>query len=171
MTVTPFEVGDPVTADALDEQFDPPMGRLRQGTTQTGLASAAVVAITFAATDELDTHGFHDPASSNTKVTPTVPGWYDVRGGVSLAGQTDFTVVQAVIGKSGASFLAPAHRITPSASAQSLVLPVQALVQCNGTTDYFELYASATRSGAGVWATVISSQFACVLEWKFERPL
>lgn len=169
MTVTPFDVGDPVTADALDEQFDPPMGRIRQGTTQTGIATNTQTAITFTATDELDTHDFHNPASNSDRVLPTVPGWYRVHGAVAIVGATDYTRAESALSKNG-SPLAPAHCISPSASAQTLVLPTSALISCNGTTDYFSITMRVLKT-AGTSATVVSAQFASTLEWKFERPL
>lgn len=169
MTVTPFEVGDPVTADALDEQFDPPTGRIRQGTAQTGIASNAQTAITFAATDELDTHDFHNPASNNERVLPTVPGWYRVTGAVSLAGAADYTIIQAVIRKNGTG-LAPAFRLAAAFTNQTLVFGTTALVECNGTTDYFDVALQVSKT-AGTISTVISVQFASTLEWEFVKCL
>lgn len=160
-----------VINDLINYGPNKPHGRIRQGGAgvQTGLASGATVAITFTSADEIDTGNFHDPAGANpSRVTPTVAGLYLVKGGVSIAGQTDFTQVQAAIAKNGAAF-APAERITPSATANTLVLTTHATIQCNGTTDYFEIVASATRSGAGTWATVASLQFASVLEWSLDR--
>lgn len=165
--------GDPILASTINALIsyglNKPSGRIRQGTAQTGIASGATTAVTFAAADEVDTGGFHDTVTNNTRVTPTVAGLYRVSGGVSIAGQTDFTQVQGWIGRNGSSNLAPAHRINPGTSSQTLVLPTSAMVQVNGSTDYFELYFSATRSGAGNVATAVSSQFACVLEWEWIR--
>lgn len=164
-----FEVGDILTADALNAVADVPAGRIRQGTAQTGVVNSTITAITFTAADEIDTHGFHDPTTNSDRVTPTVAGIYAVKGGACIAGNTDFTQTQTFITKNGGA-LAPAHRITPGATAQTLVLPVHAEVQCNGSTDYFGISYQATRSGAGTNATAVSSQFACVLEWEWVRP-
>ena len=150
--------------------FAKPIGRIRQVTAQSGIVNGTATAVTFAAADEIDTDNFHDPATNNTRVTPTVAGYYNVRGGVALAGQTDYTVVQAYLAKNG-SALAPAHRITPSTASQTIVLPLAATIECNGSTDYFEIYFICTRSGAGTSCTVVSAQFACVLEWEFSRSL
>lgn len=168
MTYTEVAGGDIILASTVNDliRYGPnkPVGRIRQGTAQTGIVNNTTTAITFAATDEIDTGGFHNPASANSRVTPTIAGVYAVRGGVSIGGQTDFTQVQSFIMFNG-SAIAPAHRITPGVTSNTLVLPVAAEVQCNGSTDYFEIGYSATRSGAGVSATAVSSQFACVLEW------
>lgn len=172
MTYAEVAAGAPMYASTINSiiraTLNKPSGRIRQGATQTGISSGVTTAVTFAAADELDTGNFHDPATNNSRVTPTTAGVYNVSGAVSLAGATDFTQVQAVLAKNG-SPLAPAHRITPSATSNTLVLPVSAKIQCNGTTDYFEIYFSATRSGGGTVATAVSSQFASVLEWEFDR--
>lgn len=172
MTYTEVGAGGIIYAQTINDliRYGPnkPCGRIRQGTAQTGLASGASVAITFAAADEIDTHNFHDIAVNNTRVTPTVAGVYAVKGGVSLAGANDYTQVQAFLAKNG-NALAPAHRITPGTTTQTLVLPVACEIQCNGSTDYFEIYGQATQVDAGVWATAVSSQFACVLEWTWDR--
>lgn len=147
-----------------------PVGRIRQGTAQTGIANTTATAITFTAADEIDTGGFHNTSTNTSRVTPTVAGLYQVQGGVALGGATDFTVVQAYLARNG-SALAPAFRFTPSASAQTLVMPVSAMIECNGSGDYFEIYYIASRSGAGTTSTVVSAQFACVLEWALVRPL
>lgn len=172
MTYTEVAAGAPISASTINDliRYGPnkPAGRIRQGTAQTGVLNTTATAITFAAADENDTHAFHDPTTNNTRVTPTVAGIYRVTGGVAIGGQTDFTQVQAYVGRNGTA-LAPAHRITPGATSNTLVLPVSAEVQCNGSTDYFEIYYQASRSGAGTSATVVSSQFASVLEWEWVR--
>lgn len=155
--------------DIFDVTVDKPIGRIRQGTAQTGITNSTNTMVTFTATDEIDTHAFHNPASNSSRVTPTVAGTYRVTGGVALGGNTDYTQVQAFLAKNGTA-LAPAHRITPSATSNTLVLPVSALIECNGSTDYFEIGFNASRSGAGTSATVVSVQFACVLEWELTRP-
>jgi hypothetical protein len=172
VTYTTVGAGGIIYAQTINDLIaygpNKPTGRIRQGTAQTGLTSGANVAITFAAADEIDTHNFHDIAVNNTRVTPTVAGIYRVSGGVCVSGQTDYTQVQAFLAKNGTG-IAPAHRITPGTTTQTLVLPVSAEIQCNGSSDYFEIYGSATRSGAGNWATAVSVQFASVLEWTWDR--
>jgi hypothetical protein len=164
--------GDVINASTINDlirfALNKPVGRLRQGTAQTGIVNSTTTAVTFAAGDEIDTDNFHDIATNNTRVTPTVAGVYRVTGAVSIAGNTDYTQVQCFFQKNGTA-LAPAHRITPSATSNTLVLPVSAEIQCNGTTDYFEIAFNLSRSGAGTAGTAVSSQFASVLEWAWDR--
>ena len=152
-----------------DSSSDKPAGRMVQSGAQTGILNNVLTACTFT-TEDFDTHGFHSTSVLTSRVTPTVSGLYDVRGGVSITGQTDYTTVEAVIRFNG-NAIAPAHRITPSAGSQTLVIPATAFVVCNGSTDYFEIAFRLQRSGAGTSGTVVSSQFASVLEWAKERDL
>lgn len=162
----------------LDEDFDEiqaassekPLGRLVQTVAQSGLASAAYSAMTFT-TEALDTHGFHDTAVNNSRVTPTVAGWYRVHGAICTVGQTDYTTIEVVLRKNGSSNLSPATRLNLRNDSQTTVIPVTALIDCNGTTDYFELVLRPTRSGAGTTSTSVASQFATTLEWQYERSL
>jgi hypothetical protein len=145
-----------------------PIGRLVQTVAQTGIASNTATAATFT-TEDIDTHNFHDTGTNPSRVTPDIAGFYRVNGSISLAGATDYTILQALIRKNGSTSLPPAYRSTGvSTSSQSLVFGTQALVDCNGSTDYFEVVLIVSKS-AGTISTVVSVQFACVLEWTFER--
>ena len=153
--------------DLEDQTTGAPIGRLVQTVAQTGIASNTATAITFT-TEDVDSHGYHDNATNNSRVTPTLAGWYRVSGAVCIAGATDYTVFEAVIGKNGTA-IAPATRTAPNATSNTLLNPASALVECNGSSDYFELRFRATK-GAGTISTAVSSQFASVLEWEFVRP-
>jgi hypothetical protein len=164
--------GDEVVSADVSELEDlttgKPIGRLVQTVAQTGIASNTATAATFT-TEDLDTHNFHDTGSNTSRATPNIAGIYNVRGSISLAGATDYTILQCLIRKNGSSSLPPAYRSTGvAASAQTLVFGTQAFVDCNGTTDYFEVVLIVSKS-AGTISTVISAQFACVLEWVYER--
>lgn len=152
-----------------DETIRAPIGRLVQTVAQTGIASATITAITFT-TEDVDSHSYHDTGSNTSRATPTLAGWYRVNGSASLVGATDYTIIEVAIRQNGATVLPPATRFTPNATSATLVLGATALVSCNGSTDYFEVIFRATK-GAGTISTVISSQFASVLEWEFVRPL
>jgi hypothetical protein len=146
-----------------------PMGRLVQTVAQTGVASGATQAVTFS-TEDLDTHNFHSTSSNTNRVTPTVAGWYRFHGSISLAGATDYTILQAVLRKNSTA-LAPAYRSTgASAASQTLVFGTTALIDCNGSGDFVDLCFIVSKT-AGTISTVISTQFACVLEWEYKQPL
>lgn len=160
--------GDKAFWSDVDEAIARPAGRLVQAVAQTGIASATSTPVTFTAED-LDSHNFHSTAVNTSRVTPTVPGWYNVKGGVAFGGATDYIVNESFIRQNGTVGLPPANRITPSASSQTLVLPCAAKVFCNGAGDYFELCLRATKT-AGTISTTISSQFTSTLEWDYDRP-
>jgi hypothetical protein len=168
--------GDPIYYSDVARAVAPPAGRIVQqsGAAQTGLVDATATAITFGTgSEELDTDGFHDTSTNNTRVTPSVPGWYRIHGGVAFAGQTDVVSHEVRIRKNGSTNLAPASRVAYSASVNGTtqVILCSVLASFNGTTDYFELIGNQDRSGGGNWATTISSQYASTLEWQFVRPL
>lgn len=164
--------GDEITAADLtgleDLTIRAPIGRLVQTVAQTGIASNTTTAVTFT-TEDLDPDGLHDTGSNTSRVTPTVAGHYRVCGSVSIAGAADHTIIEAFIRRSGSTGIAPSFRLAATFGNQTLVFGTTALVECNGTTDYFEICLRVTKT-AGTVATVISSQFASVLEWKLERP-
>lgn len=154
----------------VERSYLRPTGRLVQTVAQSAIVNATQTAVTFTAED-WDDYNFHDTAVNPSRVTPNRPGKYRVQGAISVAGQTDYTFVEAAYRFNGATFMPPATRITPSATSGTLLVPVSALIACNGTTDYFELMFKLTRGGAGTSGTVISGQFASVLEWVYEREL
>jgi hypothetical protein len=160
--------GDRAFWSDVDEAIARPSGRLVQTVTQTGIASATTTALTFT-TEDLDSHNFHNTGVNPSRVTPTVAGWYNVRGGVAYAGATDYIANESFIRQNGLVGIPPGNRITPSTASQTLVVPCAAKVFCNGTTDYFEVCLRATKT-AGTIATVISSQYTSTLEWDYDRP-
>jgi hypothetical protein len=159
-------IDDRVTA--LETDNARPVGRIVQGSAQSGIVNNTMTAVTFAAADVIDTHGQHDPASNNSRVTPNVAGIYDVDGSVAITGQTDYTGVEAVILFNG-SAIAPATRLVPTAVSGTIQIPAKAKVTCNGSTDYFGVGFRLSRSGAGTSGTVVAAQFASTLEWEKVR--
>lgn len=171
MVDTNPEVGDPISADLLDYIVNRPAGRLVQqaAATQT-VAHNTMVSMTFGAgSEELDTHDFHSTAVNTSRVTPTIAGQYRVNGAVSLGGRTDYLNLEAVIAKNGTP-IPPADKISPGANNTTEVRNATALVSCNGTTDYFEIQARHNNTAAVSVTTVVSAQFASVLEWVLVRP-
>jgi hypothetical protein len=163
--------GDPINASTINDliaaSINRPSGRLVQAVAQSGIVNNTMTAVTFT-TEVYDTNGWHSTVSNTSRVTPTVPGIYRVKGSVAAVGATDYNAVEAVI-LDGGSPVPPATRFQPGVSSQTTVIPVTADVDCNGTTDYFELGFRLNRSGAGTSGTVVSAQFASVLEWTLLR--
>lgn len=163
--------GDPIVASTINDLigYGPncPAGRLVQAVAQTGVVNNTTTAVTFT-TEVYDTHGFHSTSVNTSRVTPTTEGLYRVKGAVSLAGAADYTSVESAILKNGTP-QAPATRILPGTTSSTIIIPVNIDVDCNGSTDYFEISFRLNRSGAGTGSTAVSSQFASVLEWQLIR--
>ena len=164
--------GDIIYAADINAIFnatlDKPIGRLTQAVQQTGIVNNTMTAATFT-TEVFDTHDFHSTSVNTSRVTPTTEGTYLVRGSVAIQGQTDYTTVEVVILKNGTA-QPPATRLPPTTASQTTMLPASCYVDCNGSTDYFEIGFRLNRSGAGTSGTAgISSQFATTLEWELSR--
>jgi hypothetical protein len=146
-----------------------PVGRIRQTTVQTGLTDNTAFAVTFDSED-FDSHSFHSTSSNNSRVTPTVAGYYRVSGIVTMGGQTDYTGIDAYIRTTGVTPTNGAARLTPSATSTTIGVAVNDIVVCNGTTDYFELVGRADRTGGGTSATAASAFLGSVMQWDYIGP-
>jgi hypothetical protein len=163
--------GDPVYASDVenleDATTDKPIGRIAASGTQA-LADDTQVAIQFSGADDIDTHGQHNPASSNTRVTPNVEGYYRFYGTAFFNEQATPVSIDANFRKNGATNMAPSGRMPGSATVAS-TCSTTVLVSMNGSTDYMELMARQNSAGADL--TQQSAQFSSVVEWEYVRPL
>jgi hypothetical protein len=157
--------GDPVYTSDITDITGRPVGRIVASGTQA-LADNTQVAIEFSGGDTYDTSGAHSPSTNNTRVTPTVEGYYRFYGTVFFAAQSTPVVSDVCFRLNGTTNLAPGNRSVPSTQAFSLSCTT--LRNMNGTTDYVELMARQDSAGAD--DTNQSSQFSSVLEWEYLRP-
>lgn len=155
-------------------QFNP-IGRIVASGTQS-LTDNTITAIIFSAADEIDTHGFHDPSSNNTRVTPNIAGYYEFTGTVMFSSRDDYNDVNSWIRKNGGTNLAPAFRAPYATDSGNALFPgviagtTYATQSMNGTTDYIELVAQQNNAANVSANTNQSNQFTCVLEWKYLGP-
>jgi hypothetical protein len=160
--------GDKAYWSDISNAISPPIVRLVAQAAQT-LSTATQAAITFGAgSEDIDTHGYHDTASNTSRVTPTLAGYYRVRGTVIMAASTTVTGLFAAIGKNGTN-LAPSDRDRPNTTSNTTHASAEAIVSLNGSTDYVEL--NATMTGPATLATSAAGSVASVLECQFIRPL
>ena len=113
------------------------------------LANVTMTAISFDGTDILDSNGFHDPSSNNTRMTiPTgYGGNYLIQAQIQFAPGTAAREVQ--IYKNGATILQMVQSIAPG-STNMIINGTFALV----ATDYVEIRAYQSTGGAlDVWGT------------------
>lgn len=127
-------------------------------------------ALSFTGAESIDTDGWHNPASNDSRITPNRAGNYDIRGSAAMAGRTDYGTISVWIRKNGTVNIAPATRINPPAISQITVTPVQCFFDANGTTDYFEVVVLHTNTAAVAVNTNNSAQFSCAFELAYMRP-
>lgn len=172
MTIT-YAVGQRLTASLLqtlaDYTVNRPLVRLVQQSAQTMVNSTETV-ITFGTGSEVvDTHGYHDETTNNTRVTPQIAGWYELRGTVYFSATNGYLTLQAQPRLNGVNYATADRQImTAAASSQRAVGFTPVMVLLNGSTDYVELMGLQT-SAANQNTYVVTSQ-ASVFEVEFIRP-
>jgi hypothetical protein len=152
-------------AKLANSSYNKPAGRLVAAVAQA-LADNTFTAIQFAAADELDSDGYHNPSSNNTRVTPTRAGWYRFTGTVWFEAMTTPVKTAATFRKNG-TLLAPINE--DAASTRAHARPVSMLISLNGSTDYVELVG--LQDSAGADNTNTGSAYVSVMEWEFVRDL
>lgn len=144
--------GGTVTAALLDtynadHEFhaDPP-GCVIRLTTTLGISDATVTAVQFNAADARDTDAFHDPASSNTRMTvPTgLGGWYTAGGVVTFAANgTGYRLVGLRV--NGTTRMAQQTSVSFGTAANTLTVSAPLLLAAG---DYVELIVYQNSGGA-----------------------
>lgn len=165
-----FEVGDILTADALNATVDLPLCRLVQQTAQS-LTDNTDTALTFGSGSEVvDTHGMHDESTNNTRVTPNVAGWYEVTATLIMTARTDYNTIVATVARNG-TVQSTRDRTGPNAVSSARTASATGTYEANGTTDYFEAYGLQDNVANAAVLTNQGGSFSCTLEVKFVRPL
>lgn len=161
--------GDKAFWSDVADTIAPPYVRLVQQAAQS-LANATPVAITFGTgSEEYDTHNFHDMVTNPSRITPSIPGVYEMTGTVSLV-SAPYTQAYVRARLNGANVSPWVITPTPSAAGTGpLALQITVRIPCNGTTDFIELFAQQTSGAAR--NTDASAGFASVLEVVRLRPL
>lgn len=133
---------------AEDPEINRPSVSLVQISGQS-IANTTNTAITFTG-EIVDTHGWHSTSVNTTRVTPTVAGYYLCIGQVAWTANT--TGDRSCKFRKNGSALDGA----PYGSAAALngaaflhgTVSAMAVIQCNGATDYIELWATQNSGGA-----------------------
>lgn len=116
----------------------------RNGSSQSIPASNPTrVAWTTAA---LDPQAALDTATHPGRVTPPVPGWYAVRGQVTMASMDAGNLVQLSLYRTGTR--AKLTNLYVQGNTQSPTVEVAGLLQLNGTTDHLELFVEHNNGSA-----------------------
>jgi hypothetical protein len=114
-----------------------------QSTAQTGITSNVATKMELQ-TEEFDTNNNF----SSSRFTPTVAGYYQISAGATIPYNNTTGNLITAIYKNGSLYKFGAT--TNGFSLFFAASTVSALVFCNGSTDYIELYVTATNNG-GNW--------------------
>jgi hypothetical protein len=93
-------------------------------------------------------------ATTNYRFTPTVAGYYQISGAVTYTSPTNNYGSSAILYKNGSNY---AWGTTVATAQMYASAQVSALIYCNGSTDYIELYvyngspASQTTNGNSIY--------------------
>jgi hypothetical protein len=152
----------------LANTINPPVVRLIQQAVQS-MASATAAPITYAAgSEDADTHNYHDTVTNNTRITPTVAGWYLYTCTFSVA-SASFTQLATGIRKNGANYTPLVVLRPDAASAAANSMQCVGRVPVNGSTDYLEHIGQ--QNSAGAVNTNITANSQCIFELHYLRPL
>lgn len=106
-------------------------------------------------TETIDVGGWHDTATNNSRITPTVAGVYRITGFFdSASGGADYIIYRAK--KNGAAQNGSAQYVGTNIVADT---NINVIVEANGSTDYFEVEGYQT----GASSTTFTCQFAMEL--------
>lgn len=143
-----------------------PMVKLVQQEAQTFNSGVTQALVFGAGSEELDTHGFHSNETNNTRITPTVPGYYKLSVTASFAAGAITQIVAGV--RKNATSISPFNTTRPDPTSAASTSRASTIVSANGTTDYFEALAQVQ---GGTIDTNTNTGFRCVFECSWERWL
>lgn len=175
--MTTFFAGEELPAALLEAlaatTITKPIGRLIQQPASQALADNTAVALTFGTGSTVyDTaaSAFHSEVTNNTRVTPTIAGYYRFTGVAFFETEATPVVASANFRFNGTTNLAAAWRAgTASVGLQAFSGLTQVTIAMNGSSDYVELMA--LQDSAGADNTNTSVHFSSTLEWEFIRSL
>ena len=174
MTIT-YAVGQRLTAEVLQQLADytvnRPLVRLVATSTQNISDNTGTTIQFGTASTVIDTHGFHSETVNNTRVTPTIAGYYRAWGTIAHGSRTDYATIQSSIRLNGVDQIGNT-RLAPNSTSDSArsgsAEPITVL--CNGTTDYIELGTIQNNTANVTQATTASGSTCSYFEVEFVRP-
>jgi len=137
--------------------LDGPAFSAYQSVQQTGVSATTWTKVTLT-TENFDTNNNY----ASSRFTPTVAGYYQINGSVTMVSTTNTHFIFCGIYKNGTIY-AQASGILGNANfyPQSTI---STLIYFNGTTDYVELYAYGSAGGSySIYNTLENTSFSGVL--------
>lgn len=94
-----------------------------------------------AASEDVDTDGIHSLATAQNWFTPTIPGYYVIKGWAEFAASSAGNYRQAAALKNAgtSTFYGFQRSMDLSASIATMVEVTSVPIACNGTTDFIEI--------------------------------
>ncbi len=171
-----YAVGQRLTATLMQTLADATANRgvtrLIQQAAQS-LADATDTALTFGAgSEDVDSGTWHDETTNNTRITPTVAGYYTFTGLLFVPANGDYASIQVNFRKNGATNMPSASRHGPNATASSRSIQIVTDgVLMNGSTDYMELMGNQDNTaGASRNTTSTGGSSSCTFTAVLIRP-
>ena len=84
---------------------------------------------------------------ASSRFTPTVAGYYQLSASISMAADTNITAARIYFFKNGAALNIPMTENSGTSGTGYYTVSTSALVQANGSTDYFEVYGAIDGTG------------------------
>jgi hypothetical protein len=140
-----------------------PIGKLIQQAAQA-FTNGTVLALTFGSgSEDTDTHNFHDTTTNNTRVTPTISGYYRFTAYVNFSTAT-YTQIVVAVAKNGTR-IDPQQVVRPDPASAGSSAQISTIAFANGSTDYFEAMASQFSGGTQNSGTSVG--FRSTFEWEY----
>jgi hypothetical protein len=150
-----FEVGDLLTADLLNLATYRPVCSLHQTVSQTGIAVTTDVILSYT-TEDVDQEGWHDNVTNNSRITPTLAGYYEVTVIGTWVASTTISSTFASIYKNGAQYSRAGNDKPNATSALSLSTPTFTDVVLIDPVAGDYLQSAIQYSGTGPQATNVT---------------
>lgn len=133
---TPLDAVDQALYDYIARVTTQPAWSLHKNGTNQSLAHATDSKLTWSTAD-LDISADFDDA--NDRIVPSVAGYYLVIGHCRYTAVVDQKQMTLSIRKNGATIKRQAGIVTSGVATQGF--NVMAIIECNGSTDYLEIYS------------------------------
>lgn len=116
--------------------------------------------------EDFDTAGAFD-STTNYRFQPSVAGYYQIHGAISMSADTALSAADILIYKNGAAY--HGHHIILTGNNGYNDFSTSCVVYLNGSSDYVELWGIATGTGANRYFFVHSGQHSTRMSGAFIR--
>lgn len=156
----------------LQSSSEKPVCRVTATGTQN-LANNSVVPLAFGG-EEIDTHNMHDITTNNTRITPTIAGYYEFSGACffpSAPSSGTWQNVNLFVRTNGTNAWVANARLAALQGGGNWSLNLNpTIILMNGTTDYAEICAQQSNTGSVSVTSVNGGGQSNLFTATFVRP-